>query len=212
MKTILCFGDSNTHGSPPALPDRDVPRYPLQHQWPHVMGRDLGEGYHVLSEGLPGRTTVHEDPLFGPGRNGAALLRPIIFSHKPIDLLAIMLGTNDLKGQFSVRAIEIGRSIERLVTIARDTRLCDKITVICPPPVKEVGTFKDSYVGAVARQEGLETQMEAVARRLGCDFVEAGRYAQVSEVDGVHWEPEAQIAMGHAMAAHVRHVFGTETP
>ena len=203
MKTILCFGDSNTHGSPPSEVGKTNPRYGKEHRWPDVMAGILGDDFDVIAEGLPGRTTVHEDPLFGPGRSGADILRPLLFSHAPINMLVIMLGTNDLKGQFRVRAVEIARSIERLIDITRATGVCQDIAIIAPVPVKECGFFQEIYAGAEERQAGLADKLAELAYAQETGFVDAGRFVTVSVVDGVHWEPEGQIAFGRAMAEHV---------
>ncbi len=97
IKTILCYGDSNTWGYIPAT----AGRYPPDVRWPGVMRKLLGEKYNVIEEGLNGRTTVWEDP-YKPGRNGLELLIPILDSHNPIDLVVVMLGTNDLKHFYGV--------------------------------------------------------------------------------------------------------------
>jgi lysophospholipase L1-like esterase len=95
-------------------------RYPRGTPWPDVLARALGPEYCVISEGLPGRTTVHDDLVEGGKRSGLEVLPAILPSHAPLDLMLLMLGTNDLKPRFSVTAAEIARSIERLVVEARN--------------------------------------------------------------------------------------------
>jgi lysophospholipase L1-like esterase len=75
--------------------------------------RALGPEFTVISEGLPGRTTVHDDTVEGGKRSGVEVLPAILPSHAPVDLMLLMLGTNDLKPRFSVTAAEIARSLER---------------------------------------------------------------------------------------------------
>ncbi len=89
-RTIVCFGDSNTHGADPS----GSGRMPADVRWPRVMGRALGPDYEVIEEGLNGRTTCWDSPL-DPGRNGLTYLLPCLLSHAPVDLVTIMLGTND---------------------------------------------------------------------------------------------------------------------
>ncbi len=103
MKTVLCYGDSNTWGSDPETGERFAPDV----RWPGVLRRSLGEGYWVIEEGLGGRTTVRDDPIEGAHKNGRAYLRACLESHKPIDLMTIMLGTNDLKARFAASASDI---------------------------------------------------------------------------------------------------------
>ena len=108
MKTIVCFGDSNTYGRDPVTRGR----LDKKTRWPGVLQNTLGEEYEVIEEGLNGRTTVWDDPVRGgPKRNGSLYLLPCLESHTPIDLLVIMLGTNDLKARFSVTPYDIAESM-----------------------------------------------------------------------------------------------------
>ncbi len=91
MKTIVCFGDSNTWGFAPI----SKARYDRDTRWPGVLRNALGGGYLVIEEGQNGRTTVWDDPIEA-NKNGATYLLPCLESHKPLDLLIIKLGTNDL--------------------------------------------------------------------------------------------------------------------
>ena len=111
MKTILCYGDSNTWGYDPATEER----YPLEARWVSVLARELGSDYHVIPEGLNGRTTVWPDPWEGEHKSGKTYLIPCLESHYPIDLVVMMLGTNDLKHRFGLSAWDIARGAQTLV-------------------------------------------------------------------------------------------------
>ncbi|MBW4982378.1 SGNH/GDSL hydrolase family protein [Mameliella sp. CS4] len=201
MKTILCYGDSNTHGTAPLpAPGVDL-RHPPGDRWPDVLAAELGEGFRVIDEGLPGRTTVHDDVVEGGMRNGATVLPAILHSHKPIDLMVLMLGTNDLKIRFSVSAWEIARSVERLALMARAEGVVRDIVLVAPVPVQETGALKEVFSGAEARQIGMEGFIAAAAERQGCGFLRAGDHVTVSPKDGVHWEPEAHHRFGKTLAA-----------
>nr|MDQ3302571.1 hydrolase [Actinomycetota bacterium] len=89
MKTVLCYGDSNTWGSNPETGERFAPHV----RWPGVLAWELGDGFCVIEEGLPGRTTVRDDPIEGAHKNGRTYLRACLESHKPLDLVTVMLGT-----------------------------------------------------------------------------------------------------------------------
>lgn len=204
MAVILCYGDSNTHGTAPLAMPGARDRHPKGSRWPDVLQAALGAEHEVISEGLPGRTTVHEDVVEGGCRNGAAVFPAVLHSHRPIDLLILMLGTNDLKTRFSVTAWEIARSVERLVTMARAEDVCERIMIVAPVPVREIGGLREAYVGAEARQVGLTEALAAVAARQGCAFFDAGLYAEVSPLDGVHMAAEGQIAIGRAIVQPVR--------
>ena len=100
MKTILCFGDSNTWGYNPENRQRFGP----EERWSGILRNSLGEDYRAIEEGLNGRTTLWDDPIEG-FKNGLDYLMPCLESHKPFDLITIMLGTNDLKCRFRSRPL-----------------------------------------------------------------------------------------------------------
>ena len=139
MPVVLCYGDSNTHGTLPLTRLGQFDRHPPGDRWPDAMAEALGPGVTVITEGLPGRTTVHDDPVEGGCRNGIAVLPAILHSHRPIDLLVVMLGTNDLKHRFSVTAFEIARSVERICALARAEGVVADLMILAPVPVREAG-------------------------------------------------------------------------
>ncbi|MCK0151184.1 SGNH/GDSL hydrolase family protein [Marivita sp. S6314] len=204
MRTILCYGDSNTHGTKPLTELGQFARYDPDDRWPDVMARALGPQHGVISEGLPGRTTVHDDPVEGGMRNGLTVLPAILHSHTPIDLMVLMLGTNDLKHRFSVTAFEIVRSVERLVMATKAEGVVEDILIVAPAPVREAGVLADVFVGAEQRQTGLTEHLLAAAERQGCGFAAAGQSVAVSPVDGVHWEAAAHQAFGAVMARTIK--------
>ena len=202
QKTIMCFGDSNTWGFPP---DCGV-RYDRQTRWPGVLQRKLGEDYYVIEEGLPGRNTVWDDPVEG-GKNGLKQLVPLIHSHMPLDLLIIMLGTNDFKNRFSVSAMDIAWSIGRLVKTARESShriLGDapEVLVICPPQLADMSQspFKDILNGAEEKSRQLASTLGAFCEENEIHMFNAGDVVQSSPVDGVHWEPKEHRKLGAAVS------------
>lgn len=104
MKTIVCYGDSNTYGYNP----ENGFRYEYEERWTTILQKELKDSAIVIPEGLNGRTTSFEDEL-RPGRNGATYLDPCLHSHGPIDLVVLMLGTNDLKIRFQATPTDIGK-------------------------------------------------------------------------------------------------------
>jgi lysophospholipase L1-like esterase len=204
MPVILCYGDSNTHGTVPLTALGRFDRHPPGARWPDAMAEALGPEATILAEGLPGRTTVHDDPVEGGCRNGIAVLPAILHSHRPIDLLVVMLGTNDLKHRFAVTGFEIARSLERLCMLARAEGVVRDILVVAPVPVRETGVLAETFAGAEAKQAGLSHLLKEAADRLGAGFVEAGLHVEVSPTDGVHWEAEAHRRFGAVMAEAVR--------
>ncbi len=168
------------------------------------MGQALGAEWEVINDGLPGRTTVHEDLVEGGARNGLAILPSALHAHKPLDLLIVMLGTNDLKPRFHVSASEIAQSLGRLVDCAQQSGVVNDVLLVAPAPVRETGVMADAFAGAEMRQVGLADNIATVARTNGCGFFDAGKVVRASDIDGVHLDAEEQVILGKAMAAQVK--------
>ena len=208
-RTILCFGDSNTHGTRP-MPTLDgAGRFDHAARWPSVMGKALGPTYEVITEGHPGRTTVHDDPTTGEYRNGIRVLPALLESHKPLDLVILKLGTNDLKNCFHVSAADIALFLDRLVRMIRASGAglngaAPQVLVVAPPPILEAGCLAEMFAGGAVKSHGLASAIQAMTTRANAGFFDAGRVIAVSPVDGIHYEAEAQVQLGLAMAAAVR--------
>lgn len=208
MRTLLCFGDSNTHGTLP-MPDLAFNgRFAREERWVNRLAKLLPE-WEVINEGHPGRTTVHDDPVEGPHRNGLRILPALLETHRPIDVILIMLGTNDLKYRLSVNAGDIALSLERLVQEVR-AHSCGPdgaapgILLISPPPITESGCLAEMFAGGAVKSHGLAARIEAVAERLGVAFLDAGRVVQVSPLDGIHYDADANPALAQAFAEVIR--------
>jgi lysophospholipase L1-like esterase len=207
MRTILCFGDSNTHGTIP-MPDLDgLGRFGHEGRWPSVMGAALGAGYEVINEGHPGRTTVLDDPMEGEHRSGLRVLPSLLESHQPLDMVIIKLGTNDLKNCFHVSAADIAFFLDRLVRVIQRFDAGIKVLVVAPPPIIEVGCLAEMFAGGAAKSQGLAAAIKTMTGRLGVGFFDAGSVIKVSPVDGIHYEAGDQVALGRALAGKVREVF-----
>jgi lysophospholipase L1-like esterase len=205
-RTVVCFGDSNTHGADPS----GAGRMPREVRWPRVMARALGEDYEVIEEGLNGRATCWETPI-EPGRNGLTYLVPCLLSHAPVDLVIIMLGTNDLKRVFGLGAPEIAGGMARLVKEARQSLTGPDDTppavlVVAPVPLGEVTVHSELWGFGEARETSrqLARFYALVAEDHGVGFFDAGTVAAVHPDDGVHLDAEACASLGTAMAAEVR--------
>jgi lysophospholipase L1-like esterase len=212
MKRILCFGDSNTWGAVPIAKWDVLERYAREQRWGGVLARELGEGYEVIEEGDPARTTIWDDPVEGQ-KNGRNHLIPCLDSHQPLDLVIIMLGTNDLKHRFSLTAFDIARSAGVLVDMVRKwTPLVGKkpqVLLIAPPPILPVPDFfAPMFVGAQEKSKGFPEQFRWVAEDLGCPFLDASEVIQPSTVDGIHCTEEQHARLGKAVAQKVRELLG----
>lgn len=208
MYTILCYGDSNTWGYRPDTGGR----YSIHERWPGVLRDALGDGYHVIEEGLNGRTTVHDDP-FQPGRNGLVYLGPCLRSHAPLELVVLMLGTNDLKPCFSTTEYEIAKGISVLVeqtlhSGAGPAMRAPAILLIAPPLVAPLPAIEAEMPGATARSRQFARHFRAVADLYGCRFLDAAQVVEPSPLDGAHLDREEQRKLGLAVAEVVRQMRG----
>lgn len=208
VRTILCYGDSNTHGTKPLLQSGSLHRFEEQGRWPGVLRDRLGAGWRVIEEGLPARTTVHDDPIEGRHKNGLAYLQPCLESHLPLDLVVVMLGTNDLKTRFSVTAADIASSVEVLLreVLARNVGFgggTPGLLLIAPVPIEEVGFLGAIFKGAAAKSRELAPLYGQVAARHGAAFLDAGSIVHVSPIDGIHFEDDQHRLLGEAVAGMI---------
>ena len=210
--TILCFGDSNTHGTRAMRHVGDRRRFGPQIRWTGVMADNLPQGVTVIEEGLPGRTSVFDDPIEGAHKNGARTLKALLESHREVGLVIIMLGTNDLKHRFSVTAADIATGAEKLVMEVRNSDCgpdgtAPRVLLVAPVPVEEVGILADMFLGGAEKSKALGGKMAAVAERQGIAFLDLADIAQVDPVDGVHLDEAAHAAIGQAVATSVIRLF-----
>jgi len=207
MKTVLCYGDSLTWGYDAAGPGRHA----FEDRWPSVLQAELGEGVHVIAEGLNGRTTAFDDHLGGTDRNGARTLPTILGTHAPLDLVVIMLGANDMKPWIHGNPLAAKQGMARLVSIVRgyDHGMdypVPNILLISPPAVSRADNaeFKDMFAGGDKASQQLAPLYAALADEAGCGIFDAGSVALTTPLDGVHLDAENTRKIGLALAPVVR--------
>lgn len=211
MQSVLCYGDSNTFGQTTA--DTPQQRFGPHVRWPGVMRAQLGESWLVIEEGLSGRTTVHDDPVEGAEKNGRTYLKPCLESHRPIDVIILMLGTNDLKIRFNKPVGEIAMGVSALISdiqgIApgRDGDVPQIILVSPPPILKDLRGWESVFQGGYEKSLRLAEEYANVADVRGVHFFDAGSVANSSDMDGFHLDVESHKALGHALAQRVTQVF-----
>ena len=215
QRTVLCFGDSNTYGQTSA--DRPASRFGPTERWPGVMRAALGPHWMVIEEGLSGRTTVHPDPIEGAWLNGRAYLTPCVLSHRPLDVIILMLGTNDLKARFHSPSNEIATGMRVLI---EDIRRLDagpggampEVILVSPPPVRrDLRGWEPVFEGAYDKSRELAAAYESVADLTEVHYFDAGSVARSAEVDGFHLDQDSHAALGEAMAEQVRQIGWPET-
>ena len=208
-KHIVCLGDSNTHGS--CADPRDsvsgTNRYDENERWTCRLQKNLGDDYLVLEEGLSGRTTCFDDPIH-EGLSALNYIYPCLKSHEDVDLLVIMLGTNDTKDRFGVNATCIGLGMARLVKKAQAAEVWGgkkpNILVICPPPIGEkmlqspiapvMGTT------CVEKSRQLAAEYEKQCDLLGVHFLDAGKLGcEFNTVDYMHLTAKGHTTLADAL-------------
>ena len=210
MTTVLCYGDSNTYGY---VPETGM-RYPRGIRYPGRLQMLLGDDYAVIEEGCNGRTTIYDDPIDG-WKNGLDYLKPCLNSHKPVDIVILMLGSNDLKAAFNLSAIEIADGAAALVEVIRSFTeekqgFIPKIILVSPP---EIGTgIKTSpfygafYEDAVTRSKEFPRYYKAVADKYGCIFFNAAEHIYPSETDSLHLTTEGHGILAERLCDIVKNI------
>jgi lysophospholipase L1-like esterase len=205
MAVILCFGDSLTYGFDPATGARFGPA----DRWPDVMASELGPEHTVITEALPGRTTVFDSP-YAPARSGKELLAPILESHAPVDLVILMLGTNDLQSPLELSARHSASGLWTLIDIVFRSGAAPgagkpACLVVAPPPISDAKGFMGVFfAGRDQESQQLPVHFQTIAEAAGAGFFSAGEVVQVSAVDGVHLDAASQQTLGRALAEQVR--------
>jgi lysophospholipase L1-like esterase len=218
MKTILCYGDSNTHGTIPIDFDflktsfiSSKYRLPREKRWTGILQRELGSDYYVIEEGLNGRTTVWDDPIEGVYKNGLKYLVPCLESHAPVDLVLLMLGTNDLKIRFSASAFDIALGTGVLVNTIQQSGFgpegkSPKVLLMCPPPLGKMSYLSEPFTDGVKKSKELSKNYEKIAGLYGCDFLDVGKLIKPSNIDGAHYEEKDVKKLGMTLVKIIKQI------
>ena len=204
MSRVLVFGDSLSWGFDAA----DGGRFPIESAWPAVMAARLGGDVEVLVEALNGRTTVVDSP-YAPARSGAQMLAPLLESHLPLDLVIIMLGTNDLQVPLGGSALSAAAGMWTLVDIALASRCgpggtAPRVLVVAPPALTDPHGFMGLFLaGQEEESRRLAGHYETLARQAAVDFFDAGAVVRPGPADGVHLDRDGNAALGVALAETV---------
>ena len=213
-RRILCFGDSNTHGTNPV-----GPRYGEDERWPALLQAMLGEDYRVLEEGFGGRTIAFDDPVEGGYKSAMDYLPPCLMSHDPLDMVIVMLGTNDVKQRFAMSAPAIAQALAHLLRLVRlyaaDERgEPSRVLAVAPPPVR-MEVLKTRMAGtfdarSVEVSEHLAEEYLRIARLMRCEYINAADFCRASDEDGVHLTAAGHRALARGIAEKIREIFKEE--
>ncbi len=212
MKTVLCYGDSLTWGSVPGK----AQRHALEDRWPEALAATLGNRVQVISDGLRGRSTAYDEHLADCDRNGARILPTVLYAHAPVDLVILMLGSNDLKPGVAGTAIAAMQGMRRCVEIVKNhaPRLAGQgpadVLIVAPPPMVETADpfYAGMLAGGVEQSAMMASLYGDLADEMDCGFFDAGSVATASPVDGIHLDAAGTRAIGKALAPMVHVMLG----
>ena len=207
-RQVLCYGDSNTWGCVPLRGDEAPTRFTRAERWTGVLQDELGADYWIIEEGLNGRTTTRDDGVESC-RNGLTLLWPTLEAHHPLDLVVVMLGTNDLKERFAASPTDIAHGAGELVkaiqrsAFGRDGQ-SPQVVLVSPPLIGRLRQFATEFKGAHFKSRRLASAFHHVAESESCAFLDAGSLVSGSDADGVHLDRGSHSIIGRAVAIVVR--------
>lgn len=209
---ILCYGDSNTWGY---ISGSDHQRFGDKERWPRVLANLLGENYEIIEEGLNARTLISNDPRPEKyGKNGYEYLIPCLDSHDPLDLVILLLGTNELKSVYNRTPEEIGEIYEKYFvnTIinrkSQVTNIAPKLLIVAPPLVNEEAEHcknDPTYKDAGEKSEKLCDIYKSIAEKYNCYFLDNDGLE--TGIDGLHLTKEGQKTLGENLYKIVKEIF-----
>lgn len=213
MKNILCYGDSNTWGAKPLTAFGQIHRYPLEKRWTTVLQQNLGPDYYVVAEGLNNRTTAFDDEIEGRHKNGQRHFLACVESHMPLDLVVIMLGTNDLKSRFGKTSWDIACGVGSLLDILANPPKpfvggTPERLLIAPPPLGKLELLAVNFEGGPEKSREFSDHYKKITELRQCHYLDAGAYIQTSDVDGVHFDADQLAPLGKAAAQKILEVLG----
>ena len=194
----MCYGDSNTWGRVPK-----AGRYPRSVRWTGVLQNLLGNEYDIISEGVGGRTFVVVDPE-KPHITGITHLKSILHTHEPIDIVTIMLGTNDVKDKYGLSAEDISKHLDETLSLVKGEGI-KNIIVICPPNIvtAEDGNIHSSFVNGSKIFKVLPELFKEVSEKHNCCFINAEDHITSSKIDGFHFDPEGHQKLAEVLKSEV---------
>ncbi len=213
VKRILCYGDSNTYGFIPVTGDR----YSEHERWTELLQEMLGSEYKILEEGLSGRTTVLDDPL-EDYLNGKKSIIPCIKTHYPVDLIIIMLGSNDMKKRFHMSPWDIARGAGVLAQMAIDltstkskTNTPAKILLVSPIYISKAMLSSPygedfGYLESHEKSMQLASRFQKITGNLGIYFMDAATVTPPSDEDALHLTKEGHLALAKEFAKKVKEI------
>lgn len=208
-KTVLLYGDSFFWG----VFASTGKRHQQQDRVNVVCQQELGGSFEVINEGLRGRTMFGENGSF-PERDGLTQFGPIFASHLPVDVVVIMLGSNDINTTTNHSAEEIASSLDHYKEKMK--YWCDfmkfdipKVIVLAPPHINEAElvVFRELFGGSDKFIDPLAAELENKTQQLGWNFLDLRPVVDSKGMDGLHLDPEQSRVLGKKIADTIKSTF-----
>jgi lysophospholipase L1-like esterase len=194
------------------MPETEYERLPPAQRIPNILQAELGPDFRVIDEALNGRMSAWDDPM-NPDKNGLKQLPFLLDSHRPIDLLTLQLGTNDLKHYMHLTALDCALAQDALID-AIEAAHCGpsgnrpRILLIAPPLIVDTANpVRDLFAGAVEKSLAFAEAYRKIADKRQCLFFNAADVVKTSGRDGIHLEAEEHRKQALAMAEIIRNAF-----
>ena len=219
MKNILCFGDSNTWGFVPGAFDPKtlyMKRYSIRERWPGLLRGILSEDFHIIEEGLNGRTTNVEYPDLS-GRSGTSYILPCLYSHSPLDLVILNIGINDTKVIFDRSMMEISKGMAEIIDLIRSTSYGPdmqgqpQILLLSPSALIHEGYVdqnnESAFKGGMEKSLLFNDYYEKLALERDCHYIDLQSAVSYSKVDGLHYDKRGHAVVASSVASKINEIF-----
>ena len=219
MKNILCFGDSNTWGFVPGAFDPKtlyMKRYSIRERWPGLLRDILGDDFHIIEEGLNGRTTNVEYPDLS-GRSGTSYILPCLYSHSPLDLVILNIGINDIKVIFDRSMMEISKGMAEIIDLIRSTSYGPdmqgqpQILLLSPSALIHEGYVdqnnESAFKGGMEKSLLFNNYYEKLALERDCHYVDLQSVVSYSKIDGLHYDKRGHAVVASSVASKINEIF-----
>ncbi len=206
VKRVLCFGNSNTWGYVPGTGER----LDYNSRWTGIIAHLLAKEYQIIEEGLNGRTIAWDDPTHS-GRNGMKYLLPCLETHRPLDLVIILLGTNDLKNYFHGTVKDIVANIEKMIQVIKNNQYGSngtppKILLLSIPHVLKISRPDSSFQNAREKSIQLTQEYRDIALKNQVNFLDITDAIKSSPVDGVHLSLENHQKLAQLLVEKIKEI------
>ncbi len=206
VKRVLCYGNSNTWGYIPGTGER----LDYDSRWTGIMARLLKKEYQIIEEGLNGRTIAWDDPTH-PGRNGMKYLLPCLETHRPLDMVIVLLGTNDLKNYFHGSVQDIVINMEKMIRLIKDVQcsfngIPPQILLLSIPYVLKNNLPNSPFQNARDKSIQLASEYQGVALKNRCHFLDISSSVKTSPIDGVHLNQENHQILAQLLIKKIKEI------